>query len=70
METRTPIDFELVKTTFYEAKIAKKGYDDVFRTFTSKHLGEIEQDVNIWIKCGNYSLISVEKVERPQIRLS
>lgn len=69
MENRTPIDFKFVPESFFEAKIAKKGDNLPFKTITSKNLREVELDINIWLKCGNYSLLSVERVERQQISL-
>ena len=76
MENRTPVDFKFEPVTFFEAKIAAKrigadsGYLSVVKTITSKHLREVEMDINIWLKCGNYSLLSVERVERQQISIS
>jgi hypothetical protein len=70
MENRTPVDFKFEPVAFFEAKIAKKGDNLPFKTITSKHLREVEMDINIWLKCGNYSLLSVERVERQQISLS
>ena len=70
MENRTPIDFKFVPVAFFEAKISKKDNHETFKTITSKRLGELESEINIWLKCGNYSLLSVERVERHQIQLS
>lgn len=70
MENRTAIDFKFEPVTFFEAKIAKKGDDLPFKVITSKNLREVELDINIWLKCGNYSLLSVERVERHQVSLS
>jgi hypothetical protein len=74
MENRTPVDFKFESVFFFEAKIAKKGDrrgDNVpVQIITSKNLREVELDINIWLKCGNYSLLSVERVERQQISLS
>lgn len=70
MEKRTPIDFKFEPVAFFEAKIVAKNHGAVVKTITSKHLREVELDVNIWLKCGNYSLLSVERVERQQISLS
>lgn len=70
MENRTPVGFKFVPITLFEAKIAKKGYDLPFKVITSGNLREVELDINIWLKCGNYSLLSVERVERQQISLS
>lgn len=70
MENRIPVDFKLVPVVFFEAKIIRKDTEQVFETITKKHLGELQSDVNIWLKCGKYSLLSVERVERPQIQLS
>jgi len=69
MENRTPVNFDFVPQFFFEAKIAKKG-DDYVKVLTYKNPRELELDVNIWLKCGNYSLLSVERVERQQISLS
>lgn len=69
MENRTPVNFKFEPVFFFEAKIAKKGDDLATRTITSKNLREVELDINIWLKCGNYSLLSVERVERQQISL-
>ena len=69
MENRTPIDFKFEPVAFFEAKIAKKG-DNYVKVLTYKNPRELELDVNIWLKCGNYSLLSVERVERQQISLS
>jgi len=70
MENRTPIDFKFEPIFFFEAKIAQKGYVLPFKVITSKNLREVELEINIWLKCGNYSLLSVERVERQQISLS
>ena len=70
MENRTPIDFKFVPTTFFEARISKKDNQETYKTITSKRLGELEAEINVWLKCGNYSLLSVERIERHQISLS
>jgi hypothetical protein len=70
MENRTPVEIKLVPVTFYEAKIISNKTQELFQTITKKHLGELQSDVNIWLRCGKYSLLSVERVERQQIQLS
>jgi hypothetical protein len=70
MENRTPVDFKFEPVTFFEAKIGQSKSSLPIKTIISKNLREVEMDINIWLKCGNYSLLSVERVERQQISIS
>jgi len=70
MEKRQPLKFEYETVSFYEAKIINKNTGVLAKTITSKIIQEVELDINIWIKCGNYQLEKVEKVERQQIKLA
>lgn len=72
MENRTPVEFKFEPVLFFEAKIIKKGNSPLFiqKTIISKNLKEVELEVNIWLKCGNYSLLSLDRVERQQISFS
>lgn len=70
MENRTPVDFKFEPVFFFEAKIGAPCKALPVKTITSKNLREVELEINIWLKCGNYSLLSVERVERQQISLS
>lgn len=70
MENRTPVDFKFEPVFFFEAKIGAPYKALPVKTITSKNLREVELEINIWLKCGNYSLLSVERVERQQISLS
>lgn len=68
-ETRSPVNFGFKTIFFFEAKIAKREEDAVFKVITTENIRQLENDINIWLKCGNYKILSVERVERQQVTL-
>lgn len=70
MENRTQVEVRIEKVIFFEAKIINKNTLNIAEVITNKNLKELENSVNIWLKCGKYSLTSLDKVEREQISVS
>jgi hypothetical protein len=68
-ETRSPVKFGFKTIFFFEAKIARKDEDSVFKILTTENIRQLENDINIWLKCGNYKVLSIDKVERQQVSI-
>jgi hypothetical protein len=71
MENRSTINFKLENTrVIFEAKIAKKDEDTPHTVLNRSTLEDMERALNVWLECGNYKILSVEKVERERVSLS
>jgi hypothetical protein len=70
MEKRQKLDVNYEKISFFEAKITNKNSGELAKTITADSIREVEIGINTWIKCGNYELLSLEKVEREQIKVA
>jgi hypothetical protein len=67
MEKREEIKINKETEVFFEAVIQdKSGYK---RTFTKARLEDLQLDLDIWLKCGKYELVSADKVERVMCKL-
>lgn len=67
MENKTPVEVSINKVKFFEAKILKKSTEQIFEVLIDKDLKNLQNSINIWLKCGKYSLASLDMVEREQI---
>jgi hypothetical protein len=67
MENRTPVEVSINKVKLFEAKILKKSTEQIFEVLIDKDLKNLQNSINIWLKCGKYSLASLDMVEREQI---
>ena len=70
MENRTPVEVEMRKIKFFEAKILNKNTNSVFEVLVNKDLKELQDSVNVWLRCGKYSLASLDMVEREQVLIN
>jgi hypothetical protein len=68
-ETRSPVNFGFKTIFFYEAKIARRNEDAVFKVITTENIRQLENDINIWLKCGNFKVLAIDKVERQQVSI-
>ena len=68
MEKRTEIKFEQQNAVFFEAVVKHKN-KDYTKTLTQDNLQSLQIDLDVWLKCGNYELVSADKVERVQVKL-
>jgi hypothetical protein len=68
MENRTKIETKVNQAVFFEAVVKHKteGFE---KTLTKSKLELLQSDLDIWLKCGNYELISADKVERVLVKL-
>jgi len=68
MEKRTKIETKVNQAVFFEAVVRHKtsGHEE---TLTQEKLDSLQRDLNIWLKCGKYELISADKVERVKVQL-
>lgn len=67
MENKTPVEVTINKVKLFEAKILKKSTEQIFEVLIDKDLKNLQNSINIWLKCGKYSLASLDMVEREQI---
>jgi hypothetical protein len=67
MENKTPVEVSINKVKFFEAKILKKSNEQIAEVLIGKDLQELQSSINIWLKCGKYSLASLDLVEREQV---
>lgn len=68
-ETRSPVNFGFKTIFFFEAKIARRDEDTVFKVITTENIRQLENDINIWLKCGNFKVLAIDKVERQQVSI-
>lgn len=70
METKTPVNFEYQTVSLYEAVIINKNTKAKANTITANDINELETRINVWIKCGNFEVDNIVKVERQQIKIA
>jgi len=70
METKTPVTFEYQTVSLYEAVIINKNPKAKANTITANDINELETRINVWIKCGNFEVDKIVKVERQQIKIA
>jgi len=70
METKTPVNFEYQTVSLYEAVIINKNTKAKANTITANDINELETRINVWIKCGNFEVDKIVKVERQQIKIA
>lgn len=68
MEKRTEIKIEQKNAVFFEA-VVKHKTESFTKTLTQDNLQSLQIDLDVWLKCGNYELVSAEKVERVKCKL-
>lgn len=69
MENKTPVEVTINKVKLFEAKILKKSTEQIFEVLIDKDLKNLQNSINIWLKCGKYSLASLDMVEREQVSI-
>ena len=69
MENKTPVEVSINKVKFFEAKILNKNTSQVSEVLIDKDLKQLQNSINIWLKCGKYSLASLDMVEREQVSI-
>jgi glutamate dehydrogenase/leucine dehydrogenase len=68
MEKRTEIKIVQKNAVFFEA-VVKHKTKSYTKTLTQDNLQSLQIDLDVWLKCGNYELVSAEKVERVSCKL-
>jgi len=68
MENRTKIEVKEQNEVFFEAVIKHKT-KDIQKVLTNKNLEWLQSNIDVWMKCGNYELVSADKVERVMCKL-
>lgn len=68
MEKRTEIKIKQESAVFFEA-VVKHKTKNYSKTLTQDSLQSLQIDLDVWLKCGNYELVSAEKVERVKCKL-
>ena len=67
MEKREALQIEKQSQIFYEAVVERQGYAD--KVLTEDSLERLQSAVNVWTRCGEWSLKSAEKVDRVMTKL-
>lgn len=70
METRQNIEFTLETVELYESKILNKNTGATAQTITAESIDELQTRINVWIKCGNFEVKQIEKVNRQQVKIA
>lgn len=68
MEKRTKIPHELITTKMFEA-VVRWNKTGMTTTITKDSKKYLESELNVYLKDSTYSLVSIEEVERTQIKL-
>jgi hypothetical protein len=64
------ISYETTEVELYEAVIIENESKKVATTIIKENLASLENAINVWLSCGKYSVLNIEKVQRQQVKLA